>query len=101
MADRLELQALLEGLLESRNVYFDPPDTTIMKYPCIRYERNDIDIKHADNRPYLHRIRYSLTVMDRNPDSLIPKAVSELPTASFDRHYTAENLHHDVFTLFF
>lgn len=101
MAPRSELQALLVDLLGSEHVYFQSTINTQMKYPCIRYNRDHIDIKHADNSPYKHKKRYQLTVIDRNPDSDIPDKVAELPTCSFDRHYTADGLNHDVFHLFF
>src|SRR5688572_2868431 len=96
---RIELQETLQLL--AANVYFQPPTNLQMNYPCIRYERSDIDTDHADNKPFNHRKRYTVTVIDKNPDSEIPDNVAKLPTASFDRHYVAENLNHDVFTLFF
>jgi hypothetical protein len=101
MAPRLQLQALLESLLGSRNVYFQPPPTIQMKYPCIVYKRDYVKSSHADNVPYKHRKRYQVTIIDSNPDSLIPAKVSLLPTASFDRSFTNDQLNHDVYNLFF
>lgn len=101
MAPRLELQVLLETLLGSRNVYFQKPPTTGMKYPCIIYKRDDVDTKHADNQPYNRRKRYQVTVIDSNPDSDIPDMIADLPLCEFDRFYTADNLNHDVYQLFF
>ena len=37
MANRLDLQALLEDLLGSRNVYYQPPESVKMNYPAIVY----------------------------------------------------------------
>lgn len=102
MAPRLNLQAILESILGSRNVYFQPPPTQLIKYPCIVYKRDNRDIKHADNRPYIDKKRYMVTVIDPNPDSLIPdNLVNTLPMCAFDRFYTADNLNHDVHQLFF
>lgn len=101
MAQRLDLQALLEATLGSENVYFQPPPSVKMKYPAIVYSRDRVDIKHADNQPYKNEKRYMITVIDANPDSDIPDKVAALPRVTFNRAYTAENLHHDVFTLFF
>jgi hypothetical protein len=72
-----------------------------MSYPCIVYERDDIDTKFADNRPYSHKKRYQVTVIDPNPDSEIPDRVAELPLCSFSRAFKADNLNHDIFNLFF
>lgn len=101
MGTRMQLQALLAGLLNSTNVYFQPPASLKLQYPCIVYKRDRIDIAHADNKPYKNKRRYQLTVIDANPDSDIPEKVAALPMCSYDRFYTADNLNHDVYNLFF
>lgn len=101
MNSRLKLQTLLEELLGSRNVYYQPPATLRMKYPAIVYSRNDIETYHADDSVYLQKTGYTVTVLDKNPDSEYVGKISMLPMCSFDRHYVSDNLHHDVFTLYF
>lgn len=102
MSDRrLELQTLLEGLLESRNVYFQPPSSVRMNYPAIVYSRDDIWNNHADNLAYMQTTAYQVTVIDRDPDSEIVEKVAKLPLCSFDRHFVSENLNHDVFILYY
>lgn len=97
---RLELGALLKRTLGSGNVYFQPPATLKMKYPCIRYERSDMAIFHANNGVYRVLPRYQLTVIYKDPDSDLPMKVAQLPRCAFDRHYTADNLNHDIFTIY-
>jgi len=101
MAQRLELQALLVDILGSQNVYFQPPPSIQMDYPCIVYQRDDRRVDYADDAPYRHRIRYQVTIIDRNPDSDLPQKIAELSLCSFDRFFTVDQLNHDVFTLFF
>lgn len=101
MAQRLELQTLLVTLLGSNNVYFQPPPTVKMQYPCIVYHRDSLDTIFADNKPYKTDKRYQVTVIDANPDSDIPDKVAALPQCTYDRFYTADNLNHDVYNLFF
>lgn len=101
MASRLRLQTILEGLLGSENVYFQPPSTIRMLYPCIVYQRSYADTKFADNRPYSYQKQYQITVIDKNPDSLIPDKVATLPMCIFDRNFIADNLNHDVFNIYF
>jgi len=72
-----------------------------MKYPCIVYKRDAARSAFADNKPYNHTKRYQVTVIDSNPDSDIPKQVAALPMCVFDRFFTANQLNHDVYTLFF
>lgn len=101
MAPRLDLHAILTNILEADHVYFQPPPTVQMQYPCIVYRRDYLLVNHADDRPYKHRKRYLVTVIDKDPDSVIPDKIAELPMCSYDRFYTADNLNHDVFKLFF
>lgn len=99
MAPRQQLQSLLEGLTE--HVYFQPPENLKVQYPCIVYQRDFAETEFADNGPYRHDIRYMVTVIDRNPDSDLPGKVAKLPMTTFNRFYTADNLNHDVYTMFF
>lgn len=89
-----------ENAVESR-VYFQPPPTVVMKYPCIMYERSSVRTQQADNLHYTSVAQYTVTVVDKNPDSVFAPKVLELPMCSFDRHYTADNMNHDVFTIYF
>lgn len=101
MPSRLELQTLLEALLGSDSVYFQPPPTIHMSYPCLVYQRSRIRTDHANNHPYSWQKEYMITVIDKDPDSIIPDEVAKLATASFDRHFTADGLNHDIFTIYF
>ena len=96
---RLDLQEILVGITD--NVYFQPPNGLQMEYPCIVYKLSDVNVKFASNSKYSNYKRYSVTVIDRDPDSLIPESVLALPLCSYDRRFTADNLNHDVFTLYF
>lgn len=101
MGQRADLQALLQGILETENVYFQPPPTVKIHYPCIVYHRDYADTYFANDKPYKICKRYLVTVIDVNPDSAIPDKIAALPMCVFDRFYTADNLNHDVFKLFF
>lgn len=101
MAQRLELQALLEALVGSRNVYFQPGPDIEMAYPCIVYTRSRILVRWANNVPYFLKDRYALTVIDRDPDSIIVRKVAELPMCSYDRSFVADQLNQTVFTIYF
>ena len=100
MNDRLELHELLCQILGSRNVYFQPPESVSMKYPAIRYSRNRIESTSADNIIYKQDVSYTITVIDRDPDSEIVERLSKVPRIVYDRSYVADNLNHDVFTLY-
>lgn len=99
MGRRLELHQLLETFVD--NVYFQPPTNAQLIYPCIIYKRDFADTKFADDNPYHHTLRYMVTVVDRDPDSSIPSKVAKMPMSLFNRFYTADNLNHDVYSVFF
>lgn len=101
MASRLNLQTLLEEKLGSRNVYFQPPESVKLNYPCIIYERNTGRDFHADDFLYNYRKNYTLTVIDKNPDSEIPDKILYLPFCSFDRFYVTDNLNHWTYTIYY
>ena len=102
MADRLELQALLEEVLGSRNVYFNPPESVKMQYDAIRYELSGKDIKRANDRLYIFTNKYDGVVIARDPDTTIPDQIlSQFEMCSFGRPYVADNLYHYPFTLYF
>lgn len=101
MASRLSLQTMLEEILGSRNVYYQPPASVRMKYPAIVYSRKYIYNTHADNSVYKQDDAYELIVIDENPDSEIVTKVSKIPSCRFDRHYEKDNLNHDVFSIYF
>jgi hypothetical protein len=101
MGTRQELQEVLEGLQEGVSVYFQPPANGQMSYPAIVYNRDYLSSQYADNFPYARTTRYMITVIDRDPDSLIPDKVAAMPLTVFDRHYTADNLNHDVYRMYF
>jgi len=99
MAQRLQLHEILKSFTD--NVYFQPPENVTLKYPCIVYQRDYADTKFADDIPYNFTLRYVVTVIDRDPDSDIPGKVASMPMCLYNRFFTADNLNHDVYRVFF
>jgi hypothetical protein len=99
--DRSQLQSLLEGLLGTDKVYFQPPNNVAMVYPCIVYQRDYGDTMFAGNKPYVHTVRYQVTVIAKDPDNVIQSKVAQLPMCLRVQFFTANNLNHDVFTLYY
>lgn len=101
MSRRTELQTVLESILGGEQVYFQPPSNVEMEYDCIVYERSRMETRFADNGPYSLIDRYQVTAIYRNPDSDLPRRIAKLPMCSHERHFTSDNLHHDVFNLYY
>jgi hypothetical protein len=102
MAKRLELQAMFEEILGSRNVYFDPPETVKMKYDAIRYKLGGKNITRANNAAYRITNQYDGVVITTDPDTTIPdEMIRQFSMCSFGTPYTADNLTHYPFTLYY
>ena len=101
MASRLELQSKFEELLGSRNVYNNPPESIKMEYPAIRYSRKKIDVRFANNAIYSKMKCYEVIVISRSPEDPVIEKLMALPYCSYDRHYIANNLNHDVLTIYY
>lgn len=102
MGTRVQLGELFREILGSSNVYFQPPPTVKLRYPCIVYERTIDDIKYADNGVYANKRRYTATIIDSNPDTMIPeKLQSTLSMASPKTFFTIDNLNHYVYSIFY
>ena len=98
MAQRAKLSLLLNAI--TPNVYFQPPANVQMKFPCIVYKRAQADTRFANDGTYLFTNRYTITVIDRNPDSPLVEAVAKLPMCRHTTFFVAENLNHDNFDIF-
>ena len=101
MGSRLELHEELCELLGSRNVYFQPPESLKMQYPCIRYSISGMPKLNANNKVYLKTCNtYTLTVIDRDPDSNVSNRIlNHFQMVRFDRAYVSNNLNHYTLTL--
>jgi hypothetical protein len=104
--DRLDIHEKFIDILETRGltisrVYFQPPESVRMEYPCIRYSKSIPNLKRANGKIYNDTACYEVTVIDYDPDSEIPKKILEtFPMCGIDQFYTADNLYHTKFTLY-
>jgi hypothetical protein len=101
MAPRLDLQALLEDVLDTNKVYFQPPSNLQLVPPYLVYQRDNASTDYADNVPYQYTQRYQLTIIDRDPDSVMVPKIAALPMCRYTRHFRANNLNHDVFIMYY
>ena len=102
MERRLELHEALCEVLGSRNVYFQPPDNVTMRYPCFVYELEEPNVRYADNKAYMITDQYSVKYITRDPDDTKrDEMLSRFKYCRFERPYTADNLHHFQYYLYF
>jgi len=101
-ARRLKLHNKLCEILGSNHVYYQPPESVKMVYPCIVYHRNTTRKFNADNKKYLSYDSYDVTFICKDPDSDIPDAIEDgFSMIRRETRYTAEGLYHDPFYLYY
>lgn len=101
MPSRADLQTLLASIPGVAKVYFQPPESIKLVYPAIVFKYDNIKNNFADDSVYRQSWYYQITVIDKNSDSEIMKAVSKLPSSRFNRHFVSDNLNHYVFTIYY
>lgn len=109
MASRLDLDAKLRQILGSDNVYFQPPESLKLKFPCIVYKRTNGDTKYADDSPYSFTIAYQLTYISKDPDpdldengkTIIDKIAMHFPMSRYTTHFAKDNMNHDTFIVYY
>lgn len=101
MSRRIELGQKLKEILGSSNVYFQPPDNLKMSYPCIRYRLEGGNTEYADNIPYRFSRQYELILICKDPDSEVIDKLAMLPGCRMDRSYTADNLNHYIYYIYY
>ena len=99
---RLELQQKFEDILGTRNVYFQPPETMKINYPCIIYFKTSTPSYKANNKVYKYDQGYTVTYVTKDPDSEVPYDILKaFEYARIDSFYKADNLNHTKLTIFY
>lgn len=99
MNRREELNALLESICP--NVYFQPPETVKMRYPCIVYGRTSINPQYADNEPYLLHVGYSMRYITKDPDDPVIFQLARLPKCRKGSQIRKDNLYQEAYTIYY
>lgn len=107
MGTRLELNSLLESVIGLGKAHYQPPASYKLTYPCIVYERALDKDENADNITYMSKRKYTVTVIDRNPDTTYPDQIKQLRNTNknlqcaLTKCYVADNLYHYSFDIYF
>jgi hypothetical protein len=96
-----ELQTLLREIEGVTEAYFQKPGNLTLTPPYIVYEIDDEYVARADDTAFAFWNRYTVTIVDRDPDSPIRATVRDLPHASMDRKFISGGLYHFVYNLYF
>ena len=105
---REELDAILRSIEGVNKVYFQPPRSSKLEYPCILYELSGYSRMYANGVCYASWPEYDLTLIDHNPESMLQKRILDLSEdkdsncyVQFNRFFTSDNLNHWSYKLTF
>lgn len=99
---RIELDNKFREILGSSHVYYRPPESIKLEYPCIIYNLRTGDTLFANNMPYRFTRCYDVTYIRKKADSdLTDEIATSFPYIRMDRSFTSDNLNHDTFVLYY
>lgn len=102
MRSRLEFDEELRELIGNGNVYYQPPESIKMKFPCIRYKMVDVNIKRADDLAYHKTPCYEVTVISKDPDFFVfEEIIDRFPMCRVGRPFYYDNLNHRTYTIYY
>jgi hypothetical protein len=105
----------LQDLLGTDEVYFQPASDagtdeygnsfifTGITYPCFIMKRNTAAQFYANDLNYIFRPGYEVTYINRDEpdDEMVERVMRRFSNCHYERHFVADNLHHDVFLIYY
>lgn len=101
MNRRVELHHKLEEVLGSKNVYFQPPVSLKLKYPCIVYNLETANDTNANDHLYRRLYRYTLTYITKDPDDPKRDLIDNLMYCRMNRFFISDNFNHFVYEIYY
>ena len=98
---RVNLHHMLEDILGSKNVYYDPPESFKLKYPCIVYYMEGFADIPADNQTYRRMRRYNMTYITTDSEDPVAERLADIRYCTLTRPFVASDLFHFSYTLFY
>lgn len=102
MHNRSELHKKLERLMGSSNVYFQPPASVQLSYPCVIYTLGTGDMKRADDSVYMYTYSYEVIFIYKRPNiDIVEQVLKTFSMSSIYRVYVSDNLNHYAFRIYY
>lgn len=106
MASRLDLDTKLREIIGNNGkVYFQPPESIKIDYPCFIYSLSDIKQKQADNLNYLNSKEYTVNYISRDcDDKMLDNLLEDRSTEYlfvFVKRYAKNGLYYNVFKIYY
>lgn len=97
-----ELREIQIKCLGYHNTYFGVTEGTRLKYDCIVYKVSAMNENKANNKTYVNRPVYDVTVISRDSESPVPWAIqNHFERCSPGKFFMTDNLYHYPFTIIY
>lgn len=84
----------------AKNVYYQPPQSVKLTYPCIVYSRSRMAGEYANNQMYIEYVGYKLVYITKDAEDSVPlKILRGIDYCTLDSDYESDNLYHTAFTV--
>lgn len=96
---RKEFDTLLQAILGSKNVYFQPPESVKLKYPCIVYNISKNDPEFADDEVYDLKHRYIVRLIcdSVDYDGPLKDKITKILKVPMTQVYSRDGLYHCIY----
>lgn len=102
MDDRLKLQLILESIDPKAKVYYQPPSSLSIVYPCMIYKDAPSHINRASDGLYRYVRCYELSYISKSPNMEISKEIlSRFNYSKMNSSYVSDGLIHSIFTIYY
>ena len=99
--NRVKLHHMLENILGSKNVYYDPPESFKLKYPCIVYYLEGFSDLPADNLTYRRMRRYNMTYITTDSEDPVAEKLADIRYCTLSRPFAVSDLFHFAYVLYY
>lgn len=98
---RVKLHHVLEDLISSRHVYFQPPESVKLEYPCIVYNLAKVPVTHADDKVYLMNPKYVIRYISKGADDVTKLRLVQGLGTPIIQTYAQNGLYHYIYELYY
>ena len=101
MKRKNDIGKLLHTLPVQDEIHFQPSESVKLKYPCILYEFDGYRDFHGDDGRHIVRESFTVTHIYKDPTQNLRETIRSLFSyVRFDRVFIADNLYHDVYSVY-
>ena len=97
----LKLDRIFRNTLGNNNVYFQPPESVKINYPCIIWNLSKTASTYADDRSYIQNPKYVIRYVSTEPDDQMRFTLVDVLGVPIIQVYCKDGLYHYIYELYY